>query len=94
MNLRYYLADAHDRMRLATTGHVEAANDCQPWYFTSEQSALSHPFADGLMVYSCPFSETIPGLPKGAVCAEDVLARYDPDALGSIAQEVAKLCSR
>lgn len=94
MILRYYLADPHDRMRLATTGHIEAANDCQPWYFISEQSALDHPAADGLIVHSCPVAETIPGLPRGAVCAEDVLARLDPHALGSIAQEVAKLCAR
>ena len=94
MTLRYYLADTHDRMRLATTGQIEAANDCQPWYFSSERAALSHPLADGLILHSCPFSETIPGLPKGAVCAEDVLARIDPRALGSIAQEVARLCSR
>jgi hypothetical protein len=94
MILRYYLADTHDRIRLATTGHVEAANDCQPWYFTSAESALDHPAADGLIVHSCPFAETIPGLPRGAVCAEDVLARLDPCALGSIAQEVAKLCAK
>jgi hypothetical protein len=94
MTLRYYLADPHDRVRLATTGQIEAAHDCHPWYFKTEHAALSHPLADGLTVHSCPFSETIPGLPKDAICAEDVLARIDPKALGSIAQEVARLCSR
>jgi hypothetical protein len=93
MTLRYYLADPYDRVRLATTGQIEAANDCQPWYFTSERAALAHTAARGLTVHSCPVAETIPGLPKGAVCAEDVLSRLDPSALGCIAQEVAKLCA-
>lgn len=94
MTERYYLADRHDRFRLAKTGHIEAANDCEPWYFLSEDAALMHPESKGLTVFSCPVAETIPGLPKDALCAEDVLARINPSALREMALEVAKLCRR
>ena len=72
MPSRYYLANGRDTLRLATTGHIEAAHDCQPWYFNSEEAALRHPMAEGLMVYCVPLAETIPGLPMGAIVAEEV----------------------
>jgi hypothetical protein len=75
----YFLADEHDRVRLATTGSIEAANDCKPWYFTTPEAAYAHPTAATLLVHAVPAAETIPGAPKGtdindAVRADDVVS--------------------
>ena len=87
MIYRYYLANHRDTLRLATTGEIEAAHDCQPWYFTSVESAEQHPAAMTLFIHAVPLAETVPGLPKDAVCADEV-------ALGiqSAAREAAALC--
>lgn len=91
--VRFYLADRNDRFRLAITGQVEAANNCIPLYFTSEEAAKAHPEPKGLTVFACPVAETIPGLPKDAVCAETVQAQIEQKkALREMALEVARLC--
>jgi hypothetical protein len=84
---QYYLANQRDTMRLATTGEIEAAHDCQPWYFSSIAAAEQHPAAATLFIHEVPIAETVPGLPKGAVCAAEVYA-----AIQSAALEAAALC--
>jgi hypothetical protein len=90
MNL-YYLADAHDRMRLSTTGSIEPANDCQPWYFSSRVSAANHPaFGNGMEVKEVPAAETIPGAGVGAAfaTAADTYRAIGPEVYHRVAAEV------
>jgi len=76
-DLRYYLADERDTVRLMVTGSIEAAHDDFPtWYFFSEKAAKEHPMADGLIVHSCPAYESIPGVGVGGVLADAVMADH------------------
>ena len=93
----FYLADKHDRQRLSTTGSIEAAHDCQPWYFLTEKAAMDHPaFANdlnGLKVKSCPAADAIPGAPVGAyfATADDVYRAVDAGVVAQIAADVAEI---
>ena len=93
----FYLADEHDRQRLSTTGSIEAAHDCQPWYFLTEESAKGHPAfvngLNGLKVKSCPAADAIPGAPVGAyfATAADVYRAVDAGVVAQIAADVAEI---
>ena len=88
---QYFLADHQDpdniRHWLATTGELAPAHESVPMYFNSPDDAYHYPGADALFVHAVPLAETVPGLPKDAVCAAEV-------ALGmqAAAREAAALC--
>ena len=65
MQLKYWLADADDRNRLADDGTVQPAHQCTPQYFDTADEAYHHPMGQSLKIYKCPKSETIPGMPVG-----------------------------
>jgi hypothetical protein len=88
---QYFLADHQDpkhiRHWLAETGQLAPAHESAPMYFNSPDEAYHYPGADALFIHAVPLAETVPGLPQGAVCADEV-------ALGmqAAAREAAALC--
>jgi hypothetical protein len=86
---RFYLADSDDRNRLAEDGTVQPAHDCAPQYFDTADEAYHHPDADTLHVYSCPYTETLPGVGYGFATAEPTYdAVISPDIYYRVATEV------
>jgi hypothetical protein len=61
MKYKFFLADFHDRNRLAIDGTVKPSHGCTPAYFDTPDEAYQHPAAAELTVHRCLAAETVPG---------------------------------